>query len=116
MQNCAGVVQARTRAGGIELGNVKGTVSAETLAGHITFSGSLSKGENSFRTRVGDINLTLQGENDLRVEAYATMGRVTVFPSPEGARYDGREFVARIGAGAGRLVAETTAGSITINH
>jgi hypothetical protein len=116
LQNCTGVMQVRTRAGTIELGNVKGTVSAETSAGQITFSGSLSKGENGFRTRVGDINLTLQGEHDLRVEAYATVGRVTVSPGLESARYDGREYVGRIGTGTGRLVAETTAGSITINH
>jgi hypothetical protein len=116
MQNCTGVIQVRTRAGGIELGNIRGTVSAETSAGQITFSGSLSKGENGFRTRVGDINLALQGEHDLRVEGYATVGKVTVSPELEGARYDGREYVGRIGAGIGRLVAETTAGSITISH
>jgi len=116
VQDCTGIIRARTRAGQIELGNVRGTVSAETLAGQITFSGSLSKGESVFRTRVGDINLALQGEHDLRVEGYATVGRVTVSPVLEGARYDGREYVGRIGAGTGRLVAETTAGSITIKH
>jgi hypothetical protein len=116
IQNCTGVVQVRTRAGQIELGNVKGTVSADNAAGQIAFSGSLSKGENWFRTRVGDVNLTLLGEHDLRVEAYATIGRVTVSPDLEGARYDGRAYVGKIGVGTGRLVAETTAGSITIRH
>ena len=116
LQNCSGVVQARTRAGEIELGNIRGTVSAEASAGQITFSGSLSKGNNGFRTRVGDIKITLQGEQDLRVEGYATIGKVTVLPELEGAHYDGREYVGRIGAGSGRLVVETTAGSITINH
>ncbi len=116
MRNCTGVIQVRTRAGGIELGNVKGTVSAETSAGQIIFSGSLSKGENRFRTRVGEINLTLQGEHDLKVEGYTTVGKVTVSPELEGARYDGREYVGKIGAGTGRLVVETVAGSITINR
>jgi zinc ribbon protein/putative adhesin len=116
VQNCTGVIQARTRAGGIELGNIKGTVSAETSAGPIAFSGSLSKGENWFRTRVGDINLTLQGEHDVRVEGYTTIGRVTVTPELDGARFDGREYVGKIGAGTGRLVAQTTAGSITIKQ
>ncbi len=116
MQNCTGTIHARTRAGEIGLSGVKGTVSAETSAGQITFSGSLSTGYNRFRTRVGEIKLTLQGAQDLRVEGYATVGKVAVSPELEGEHYDGREYVGKIGAGTGRLVVETTAGSITIKH
>ena len=115
MQNCTGTIHARTRAGEVQMSNVKGSVSAETSAGQITFTGSLT-GYNRFRTRVGEINLTLQGPHDLRVEGYATVGKVTVSPELEGGRFDGREYVGKIGAGTGRLVAETTAGSITIKH
>jgi DUF4097 and DUF4098 domain-containing protein YvlB len=116
MQDCAGVVQVRNRAGQIELQNVKGTVWADNAAGHIAFSGSLSNGESMFRTRLGDIDLTLQGEHNLRVEAYATLGRVSVIPELVGSRYDGGTYVGRIGSETGRLVAETKAGTITIRH
>jgi len=116
VQNCTGMIQVRTWAGGIDMSNVSGTVSAETSAGQIVFSGSLSQGESRFRTRVGDISMTLQGAQDLRVEGYATVGKITVAPELEGARFDGREYTGKIGAGTGRLLAETTAGNITIKR
>ncbi len=116
MQDCEGTVKARTKAGSVELENVNGTISARSSAGSIRFTGALSKGENWFRTNVGRIELTLQGEPDLIVEASTRIGRVTCSPELTDLRYERGRYVGRIGAGTGRLIAETKTGSITIRR
>jgi len=116
MQDCEGTVKARTRAGSVKLENVNGTISVRSSAGSIRFTGALSKGENWFRTSVGSIELTLQGEPDLTVEASTRIGRVTCSPELADARYERGQYMGRIGSGTGRLIAETKTGSITINR
>jgi len=116
MEDCEGTVKARTKAGSVELENVNGTISARSSAGSIRFTGALSKGENWFRTNVGRIELTLQGEPDLIVEASTRIGRVTCSPELTDLRYERGRYVGRIGAGTGRLIAETKTGSITIRR
>jgi hypothetical protein len=116
MQDCEGTVKARTKAGSVELENVNGTISARSSAGSIRFTGALSKGENWFRTNVGRIELTLRGEPDLTVEASTRIGRVTCGPELTDLRYERGQYVGRIGAGTGRLIAETKTGSITIRR
>jgi len=116
MQNCEGTVKARTKAGSVELENVNGTISTRSSAGSIRFTGALSKSENWFKTNVGRIELTLRGEPDLTVEASTTIGRVTCSPELTDARYERGQYKGRIGAGAGRLIAETKTGSITIRR
>jgi len=116
MQDCEGTVKARTKAGSVELDNVNGTISARSSAGSIKFTATLSKGENWFRTSVGRIELTLQGEPDLTVEASTKIGRVTCSPELTDARYERGQYMGRIGAGTGRLIAETKTGSITIRR
>ena len=116
MQDCEGTVKARTKAGSVELDNVNGTISARSSAGSIRFTGVLSKGENWFRTSVGRIELTLRGEPDLIVEASTRIGRVTCSPELTDTRYERGQYVGRIGAGTGRLIAEAKTGSITIRR
>jgi hypothetical protein len=116
LQDCEGTVKARTRAGSVNLENVNGTVSARSSAGSIKFTGALSKSENWFRTSVGSIQLMLQGEPDLTVEAYTNLGRVTCIPELANASYMRGRYTGRIGVGTGRLIAETKTGSITIRQ
>lgn len=116
LENVNGTVEARTAAGSVRLKNVSGTVSARSSAGSIKFTGALSKGENLFRTGVGSIELTLQGEPDLTVEASTSLGRVTFLPELTDVRYERGQYKGRIGAGTGRLIAETKTGSITIRQ
>ncbi len=114
-----GVATIKTRAGRIRLENVNGTVSARSSAGSIEFSGVLSEGEHWFKTRVGSIEIMLQGEPNLVVEASSRVGKVTCIPELTDARCDqfvGGRCTGRIGAGAGRLIAETETGSITIRR
>jgi hypothetical protein len=116
IQKCEGTVKARTRAGSVNLEDVHGTVNAQSSAGSIKFNGTLSKGENWFRTSVGSIEITLQGEPDLTVEASTRIGRVTCTPELTDARYERGQYIGRIGAGTGRLIAETKTGSIIIHR
>jgi hypothetical protein len=115
MQECEGTVKTRTKAGSIILKNVSGTVIARSSAGSVKFNGALSKGENWFRTSVGSIDITLQGEPDLAVEASTSLGSIKCIPELTDVRYARNRYTGRIGAGTGRLVAETKTGSITIH-
>jgi len=116
MQDCEGTIKTKTKAGSVDLENVNGTISASSSAGSIRFTGALSKGENWFRTNVGRIEITLQGEPDLAVEASTHIGRVKCSPELTDLRYEQGRYVGRIGAGAGRLIAETKTGSIAIRR
>ena len=116
MQDCEGVIKARTRTGSVNLENVNGTVSVRNSTGSIRFSGALSKGENWFRTSTGGIELTLRGEPDLTVEASTRLGRITCSPELTDARYERGRYTGRIGAGTGRLIAETKTGNIRISR
>lgn len=116
IQDSEGTVKARTSAGSINMKNVSGTVTARSSAGSIKFNGALSKGENWFRTSVGSIDIALQGEPDLTVEASTSIGSIRVTPELADTRYERNRHTGRIGAGTGRLIAETKTGSIRIRH
>jgi len=96
--------------------NVDGIISARSSAGSIKFSGVLSKGESWFRTSVGSIDISLQGQPDLTVEASTSLGGIRCIPELTDAYYKRNQYIGRIGAGTGRLIVETKTGSITIHH
>lgn len=116
VENCEGIIKARARTGSVTLIGVNGTVSARSYTGSIRFDGALSKGENWFVTRTGSIDLTLQTDADLSVEASTILGRVTSDVDMTKTRYERGRFTGTIGAGTGRLVAETKTGSIRIHQ
>jgi DUF4097 and DUF4098 domain-containing protein YvlB len=116
VDECKGNVRVRTRAGSVYIKNVDGTVSARSSAGSIKFSGALSKGENWFRTSIGSIDLSLQGQPDLTVEASTRLGSITCIPELADAYHRHNQYTGRIDAGTGRLIVETKTGSITIHH
>ncbi len=116
IQDCKGVVKARSRAGSVSFENVDGVISARSSAGSIKFSSVLSKGESWFRTSVGSIDISLRGQPDLTVEASTSLGSVRCVPELTDASHTRNQYTGRIGAGTGRLIAETKTGSIRINH
>jgi DUF4097 and DUF4098 domain-containing protein YvlB len=116
VKECKGAIKARTRAGSVKLEDVDGVISARSSAGSIKFSGVLSKGESWFRTSVGSIDISLQGQPDLTVEASTSLGRIRSIPELADAYYKGNQYIGRIGTGTGRLIVETKTGSITIRH
>ncbi len=112
--NCSGSIKVKTRTGSISLENVNGAVSAETATGHVRYSGSLSNAENWFRTSVGTIDISLKGEPDLTVDAHSGIGPVTCTLPLVDSRSQGGRVYGRLGAGTGRLRAETSTGSIRL--
>jgi len=116
LQNITGAVTVDSTTGPVTLENVNGTVSVHNTTGPIRFVGALSSGENWFRTSTGSIELKLTGKSDLTVEAYSHLGRVTCIPELADARYERGQYMGRIGAGTGKLIAETQTGSITIRQ
>jgi hypothetical protein len=116
INDCEGNVKVNSKTGSIDLDNVNGTVSVRNTTGPIRFAGALSKGMNEFRTTTGPIELTLRGEPDLTVEASTRLGRVKCSPELTDARYERGRFTGRIGAGTGRLIADTTTGTIAIRY
>jgi hypothetical protein len=116
INQCKGNVRARTRAGSVNIENVDGTVSARSSAGSIKFAGVLSKGENWFTTSLGSIDISLQGQPDLTVEASTRLGSITCIPELADAYQRHNRYTGRINAGTWRLIVETKTGSITIHH
>jgi len=116
IHDCAGTVKAKTRAGSVIMEDVDGAVTAHSSAGSISFSGIPSKGESWLRTSVGSIDVSLRGQPDLTVEASTSLGSIKCIPELTDAQYRRNRYSGRIGAGTGRLVAETKTGSITIRH
>ena len=111
-----GTVKVDNTTGPVTLENVNGTVSVRNTTGPIKFSGSLSNGENWFRTITGTIDLVLTGTSDLTVEAYSRLGRVTCIPELADAHFERGQYMGRIGSGTGKLIVETKTGSITIRQ
>jgi len=117
-----GTANVRTKTGLLSLENLKGRVSARNSAGSITYSGSLSLGDSSFSTKVGNIEITLGGDLNLKIDASSRVGRVTVDPSIKEAQFQseqygiGNRIYCTIGTGALRLFSETLTGTISIQH
>lgn len=116
IQDCEGTIKARTRAGSVNLEKTRGTVSARSSAGSIRFLGVLSRGESWFRTSVGSIDISLQGQPDLTIEASASLGSIRCIPELANAYHTRNQYKGRIGDGTGRLIAETKTGTIVIRH
>jgi DUF4097 and DUF4098 domain-containing protein YvlB len=116
LRNIKGAVTVDSTTGPATLENVNGTVSVRNTTGSIKFSGSLSSGENWFRTNTGSIEIALQHPSDLKVEAYSRLGRVTCIPELADQHYERGLYTGHLGNGTGKLIAETTIGSITIRH
>jgi hypothetical protein len=112
--NCGGNLKVRTKTGSISLDNVDGTVFAETATGQVKFSGALSAGENWFRTSIGSIEISLKGEPDLTLDVHSGIGQVTCTLPLVETRSQERRLYGRLGAGTGRLRAETGTGNIRI--
>ncbi|MGD0978287.1 MAG: DUF4097 family beta strand repeat-containing protein [Candidatus Bathyarchaeia archaeon] len=116
LRNIKGITTVDSTTGPATLENVNGTVTVRNTTGPIRFSGSLSSGENWFRTSTGPIEITLQDQSDLKVEAYSRLGRVTSVPELADSRYERGQYTGRLGNGTGKLTVETKTGPITIRH
>ncbi len=111
-----GEISVDSTTGPVTMENVTGTVFARNTTGPIKFNGILSGSENRFRTSTGPIEITLQRQSDLAVDAYSRIGTVTCVPELTDARYERGQYIGHIGSGVRKLLIETTTGPITIRH
>ncbi len=116
VQDANGSVTVDSTTGPVRLENVNGTANVHNTTGPVTFTGNLSAGENRFRTTTGSIDLTLGNHSDVAVEAYSRIGGVKAIPELTEARHLHGQYTGRINKGTGRLIIETTTGSITIRQ
>jgi DUF4097 and DUF4098 domain-containing protein YvlB len=116
LRDINGSITVDSTTGSVRLENVNGTASVHNTTGQVTFTGNLSSGENRFRTTTGSIDLMLGDKSDVAVEAYSRIGRVQSIPELAEARYVHGQYTGRINEGKGKLIIETTTGSITIHH
>lgn len=116
LRDVNGSVMVDSTTGPVKLENVNGTASVHNTTGPVNFTGNLSMGENRFRTTTGSIDLTLGNQSDVAVEAYSRIGGVTSIPELAEARYAHGQYTGRINKGNGKLIIETTTGSIIIHH
>lgn len=115
--SCEGRLKARSRTGAVEIENFKGDVNARGNVGSITFTGSLTgQSENFFRTNVGSIQLALRGQHNLTVELLNNFGGIVCTPELSEVRRDYGRYYGKIGAGTGRLIAQTNTGSINLTQ
>jgi DUF4097 and DUF4098 domain-containing protein YvlB len=115
LKNVNGTITADNTTGPVIMENVNGTVSVHNTTGPIRFSGDLS-GENRLKTTTGSVELSLTGKSDLAVEAYSRLGSVTCIPEPPDWRYERGQYMGHLGSGTGKLIVETTTGSIVIHQ
>lgn len=122
IRECDGYVEARTKTGAINLDKVNARVIAENYAGSINYSGTLSSGESSFRTKVGAIELVLSGEPNFAIEAHARVGTVTLAPEFKATKLQSEQYTighrvySSVGLGNVKLFAETYTGTISIRR
>lgn len=116
-----GTTDARTKTGLVNLENVSGRISARNSAGSISYTGRVS-GDSSFTTKVGNIDITLFGELDLRIDASSRVGSVSIDPSIKQAQLQSEMYgisnhvSSTIGSGTFKLFSETLTGTTSIRH
>lgn len=118
----SGTCNVGTKSGRISLERVDGKINARNLAGSINFSGSIGSGESVLSTKVGNIEATLLGDLNLRIDALSRVGHVTLDPKIRGQQFQseqytiGNRITSTIGIGMGSLYLETTTGNISIHQ
>jgi hypothetical protein len=116
-----GTTQVTTRTGLLSLENVKGKISARNQAGSINYSGNPFFGDSSFNTKVGNIDITLAGDLNLKIDASSKVGVVSIDPSVNGTQDQSEQYGIgsrihyTVGSGACRLFLETITGTISIH-
>ena len=118
----SGTTNIKTKSGLIILERVDGKISARNHAGSINISGSIGSGESILSTRIGNIEATLIGDFDLRIDALSRVGHVSLDPALRGGQFQteqytiGNRITSMIGNGMCRLYLETMTGSISIHR
>ena len=115
-ENVSGNVALKSENGAITATNLKGSFSLDTTNGSITAVCASLAGDAHLRSTNGSITLVLPRSADALIDAGTTVGRISSdLPASKSSKgIVGETLEARLGAGAHRLEAKTTNGSIRL--
>jgi hypothetical protein len=112
-------IHAEVQAGSLVIQRFASPLDLATSAGAIRADGSLKTGASRIRCEIGSVRLALASDSDVRVSAFAEMGRVSLDdgsePSGRGRGWGGRQ-EAVFGAGSATLDIESQMGSVTVSR
>lgn len=77
IKEATGSIIARTSLAAINLESREAIVDATNSQGTITFKGHLAAGKHSFRTRLGNVNLTLPAVGSFHIDAMVSLGTIS---------------------------------------
>jgi hypothetical protein len=110
-----GSFHLETDAGSIKIVDSKGGFKAQSEVGSIEFKGSITQGmDNYLTTSVGQINVTLDEQKDIEIDAEASLGEVSIRPEPSDLRKGEHYLIAGLGEKNAVLRLRSRAGSIKI--
>ncbi len=113
LSNSRGNFHLQTDAGAIKVFSSSGSFKLQSEVGSIDFSGTVKKGKDNYMTTsVGSIEVTLDEQKDLEVDAETDIGEVSITPEPKDLRKGEHYMIARIGEAPGQGGEDGEEGSI----
>lgn len=110
-----GSFHAETDAGSIKIVDSKGSFKVQSEVGSIDFSGTITEGKDNYlTTSVGQINVTLDEQKDIEIDAETSLGGVSIRPEPGNLRKGEHYLIAGIGEKNTVLRLRSRTGSIKI--
>jgi hypothetical protein len=97
-----GSFHLQTDAGTINVTASKGSFKLQSEVGSVDFSGTVTGGKDNYMTTsVGSIEVTLDGQRDIEIDAETDIGEVSISPEPKDLRKGEHYMIARIGEAPG---------------
>lgn len=118
VQGIQAPVTARAITGQVSLADLGGAIYARVVTGSLSYQGGLSNEAHSFKATAGQVTLRLR-EPDAQLDARTTTGHI-MCDLPLAQRIQQRQVVGSklsgvLGAGAGRIKAETVTGNLHLS-
>ena len=116
LEECEGALTANSTNGSIGVENARGSIDAESTNGTISYSGEMiGGGENRLKTTNGRINVKLQGDRSLKIDASCRIGKISSsLPGVAASGMLGQKLEATLGDGEAELFIRTSNGSVSI--
>ncbi len=115
LYNSRGNFHLQTDAGSIKVVSSSGSFKAQSEVGSIDFRGTVTEGQDNYMTTsVGAIEVTLDDQKDLEIDAETDIGEVSINPEPKDLRKGEHYMIAQLGEKGSVLRLRSHAGSIRV--
>lgn len=116
LYNSNGKFHLQTNAGSIRAVSSSGSFKLQSEMGSIDFSGTVTEGKDNYMTTsVGSIEVTLDNQKDLEIDAETSLGEVSITPEPKNLRKGERYMIAQLGDEGSVLRLRSQTGSIRVS-